>query len=145
MNPKRKLLRRVVPAVGLSGAIMAGMLSTARASSHREAPLISEDPVADLTDVYAFVSPDKTDTVTLIANVIPFELAAGGPNFHKPGDDVLYEINVDTNGDALADKSYQFKFTTTVANQNTFLYNTNQVTSLNDPDLNVKQTYSVTE
>jgi hypothetical protein len=145
LNPKRKLLRRAVPAVGLSGLLVAGLLSTASASSHREAPLISEDPVADLTDLYAFVSPDRADSVTLVANVNPFELAAGGPNFHKFGDDVLYEINVDSNGDALADKSYQFKFTTTVANPNTFLYNTNQVTSLNDPDLNVKQTYSITE
>ena len=101
--------------------------------------------MADLTDVYAFVSPDKPDTVTLIANVNPFELPAGGPNFHKFGDDVLYQLNVDNDGDAVADLQYQFKFRTTTSNPNTFLYNTNQVTSLDDPDLNVKQVYDLTE
>ena len=68
-------------------------------SSHREAPEISKDPVADSTDVYAFVSPDKPDTVTLIANYIPLQGPAGGPNFYEFGDDVLYEIHIDNNGD----------------------------------------------
>ena len=63
-------------------------------SSHREAPEISKDPVADNTDVYAFVSPDKPDTVTLIANFIPLQNPDGGPNFYEFGDDVLYEIHV---------------------------------------------------
>ena len=64
-------------------------------SSHREAPEISKDPVADSTDLYAFVSPDKPDTVTLIANYIPLQEPAGGPNFYEFGDDVLYEIHID--------------------------------------------------
>ncbi len=81
------------------------------ASSHREAPLIREDPVADNTDVYAFVSPDAPSTVTLVANYIPLEEPAGGPNFHDFGDDVLYEINVDNNGDAVDDITYEFRFT----------------------------------
>ena len=68
-------------------------------SSHREAPEISKDPVADSTDVYAFVSPDAPDTVTLIANYIPLQGPAGGPNFYSFGDDVLYEIHIDNNGD----------------------------------------------
>ena len=68
-------------------------------SSHREAPEISKDPVADSTDVYAFVSPDQPDTVTLIANYIPLQGPAGGPNFYEFGDDVLYEIHIDNNGD----------------------------------------------
>ena len=68
-------------------------------SSHREAPEISKDPVADSTDLYAFVSPDKPDTVTLIANYIPLEAPDGGPNFYEFGDDVLYEINIDNDGD----------------------------------------------
>ena len=101
--------------------------------------------MTDLTDVYAFVSPDAPDTVTLIANVIPFEQPAGGPNFYRFGDDVLYQLNVDNDGDARADKQYQFRFTTTTANPGTFLYNTNQVTSFDDPDLNVRQTYTLTE
>ena len=71
-----------------------------RASSHREAPLISSDPLADNTDVYAFMSPDAPDWVTLIASFVPFEDPAGGPNFYKFGDNVLYEIKIDNNGDA---------------------------------------------
>ena len=68
-------------------------------SSHREAPEIAKDPVADSTDLYAFVSPDKPDTVTIIANYVPLESPDGGPNFYEFGDDVLYEINIDNNGD----------------------------------------------
>ena len=67
-------------------------------SSHREAPEISKDPVADSTDVYAFVSPDRPHTVTLIANYVPLQNPAGGPNFFEFGDDVLYEIHIDTHG-----------------------------------------------
>ncbi|MCZ7361158.1 MAG: DUF4331 family protein, partial [Candidatus Methanoperedens sp.] len=70
-------------------------------TSHREAPAISKDPVADNTDVYAFVSPDQPDTVTLITNFIPLEEPAGGPNFFQFGDDVLYEIKVDNDGDGI--------------------------------------------
>ncbi len=137
--------RRVLPAVAVSAGVVAGAIGMAGASSHREAPLSSQDPVTDLTDVYAFVSPDQPDTVTLIANVIPFEQPAGGPNFYRFGDDVLYQLNVDNDGDARADKKYQFRFTTTTANPDTFLYNGGQVTSFDDPDLNVRQTYTLTE
>ena len=117
---------------------------TAVASSHREAPVIADDPAADNTDLYAFRSPDRPDTVTLVANYIPLEEPAGGPNFAKFSDDVLYELHVDNDGDSREDLSYQFRFRTTTGNGNTFLYNTGQITSLDDPDLNVKQTYSVT-
>ena len=141
----RKKLLRSIPAIGLAAAMAMTLTPRANASSHREAPSITEDPVADLTDVYAFVSPDNSATTTLVMNVNPFELPAGGPNFHKFGDDVLYEFNIDNNGDAVADVKYQFRFKTTYTNPNTFLYNTNQVTSLTDPDLNVRQTYTVTE
>ena len=113
-------------------------------SSHREAPEISKDPVADSTDVYAFVSPDKPDTVTLIANYIPLQGPAGGPNFYEFGDDVLYEIHIDNNGDGRADVSYQFRFTTTVVNPDTFLYNTGPIQALNSPNWNRRQTYDVT-
>ena len=145
MTTSRKLLRQGLPALGVIGALLAGTTTGVEASSHREAPLITEDPVADLTDVYAFVSPDDASKVTLIANVIPFESPAGGPNFYKFGDDVLYQLNVSNDGDPEAEIEYQFRFTTTYANPNTFLYNTNQVTKLDDPDLNVRQTYSVTK
>jgi hypothetical protein len=116
----------------------------AAASSHREAPVIADDPAADNTDLYAFRSPDRPDTVTLVANYIPLEEPAGGPNFAKFDDSVLYELKVDNDGDADEDVSYQFRFSTTVGNGNTFLYNTGPVTSLDDPDLNVRQTYTVT-
>src|SRR5256885_16884206 len=109
-------------------------LPTARASSHREAPLISQDPEADNTDLYAFVSPDRPDTVTIIANYIPLEEPAGGPNFFEFGDDVLYSIYVDNDGDAKPDVTYQFEFTTQVRNTNTFLYNTGPIASLDDPN-----------
>jgi Domain of unknown function (DUF4331) len=112
-------------------------------SSHREAPEISKDPVADSTDVYAFVSPDQPDTVTLIANYIPLQSPAGGPNFYEFGDDVLYEIHIDNNGDGQADISYQFRFQTTVRDPDTFLYNTGPIESLSSPNWNRVQTYSV--
>jgi hypothetical protein len=113
-------------------------------SSHREAPEISKDPVADNTDVYAFVSPDKPDTVTLIANFIPFQNPQGGPNFYEFGDDVLYEIHVSNAGDARADVTYQFRFSTRVRSDSTFLYNTGPIRSITDTSWNRPQYYSVT-
>jgi hypothetical protein len=112
-------------------------------SSHREAPEISKDPVADSTDVYAFVSPDKPSTVTLIANYIPLQGPAGGPNFYEFGDDVLYEIHIDNNGDGRADISYQFRFRTTVRDPDTFLYNVGPIESLGSTNWNRVQTYDV--
>jgi len=96
-------------------------------SSHREAPETSKDPVADSADFYLFVSPDKPDTVTLIANYVPLQVPSGGPNFFEFGNDVLYEIEIDNNGDAVPEITYQFRFTTTLQNPNTFLYNTGPV------------------
>jgi hypothetical protein len=115
-------------------------------SSHREAPEISKDPVADSTDLYAFVSTEagQQNTVTLIANYVPLQLPSGGPNFYEFGDDVLYEIHIDTNGDAEADISFQFRFTTEVTDPDTFLYNTGPIKSLTDSNWNRRQTYSVT-
>jgi hypothetical protein len=113
-------------------------------SSHREAPEISQDPVADSTDTYAFVSPDDPTTVTLITNYVPLQDPAGGPNFFEFGDDVSYKINVDNNGDGVADVVYEFRFTTTVHDPDTFLYNTGQVKSLSDTTWNRRQFYTVT-
>jgi Domain of unknown function (DUF4331) len=113
-------------------------------SSHREAPEISKDPVADSTDLYAFVSPDCPHTVTLIANYIPLEEPAGGPNFYEFGNDVSYEIHIDNDGDGLPDISYQFRFRTQLTTPGSFLYNTGPITSLDDPTWNSKQFYSVT-
>jgi len=113
-------------------------------SSHREAPEISKDPVADSTDVYAFVSPDKPDTVTLIANYIPLQEPAGGPNFYEFGDDVLYGIHIDNNGDGYADISYEFRFSTQVLDENTFLYNTGPIEAIDSPYFNRRQFYDLT-
>jgi hypothetical protein len=113
-------------------------------SSHREAPAISKDPVADSTDVYAFVSPDRPSTVTLIANYVPLQGPAGGPNFYEFGSDVLYEIHIDNDGDGRADVTYQFRFQIDVADEETFLYNTGPILSLDSPNWNRRQLYSVT-
>ncbi|MFI5261515.1 MAG: DUF4331 domain-containing protein [Candidatus Limnocylindrales bacterium] len=113
-------------------------------SSHREAPGISKDPVADSTDLYAFVSPDDPDSVTIIANYIPLEGPAGGPNFYEFGDDVLYEIVIDNDADGDADITYQFRFKNHVKNAKTFLYNTGPITALDSPNWNRTQTYTIT-
>ena len=113
-------------------------------SSHREAPEISKDPVADSTDLYAFVSPDNPDTVTIIANYVPLESPDGGPNFYEFGTDVLYAINIDNDGDGEADITYLFQFQSQTTNLDTFLYNTGPISSLTDPNWNRRQTYTVT-
>ncbi len=83
----------------------------ANASSHREAPLISNDPLADNTDLYAFRSPDDTSTVTIIANYIPFESPEGGPNYYNFGTDVRYEIHIKNNAATKGDDiTYRFTF-----------------------------------
>ncbi len=114
-------------------------------SSHREAPEISKDPTADNTDVYAFVSPDAPNTVTLIANFNPFEIPYGGPNFNEFSDAVLYTINISNSPGAHADISYQFTFHTTIKNPDTFLYNVGPIGSLTDPNFNRPQTFTVTK
>jgi len=129
-----------VVAVALVAAVA---MTPTGASSHREAPLISQDPLADNTDVYAFVSPERSDRVVLISNFIPLQFPSSGPNFWKFDDNVLYEIMVDNTGDAVEDVTYQFRFATAVRNPGTFLYNTGAVTSIDDPDLNVRQSFSV--
>src|SRR5690348_7114928 len=129
--------------VGVSSVLSLGALPS-EASSHREAPLISQDPVADNADLYAFVSPDKPDTVTIIATFNPFEEPVGGPNYFKFGDEVLYEIHIDNVGDAMPHITYQFRFSSKVGNGNTFLYNTGPIGSIDSANLNVKQTYTVT-
>lgn len=113
-------------------------------SSHREAPEISKDPAADSTDTYAFRSPENPDSVVLIANFIPLQNPASGPNFFEFDDDVLYEIHVSNNGDADADITFQFRFTTEIRNPNTFLYNTGPISSISDETWNRPQYYSVT-
>jgi hypothetical protein len=138
------LLRTIAIPAGCAIALALALTTTGSASSHREAPLISQDPLADNTDVYAFLSPDSADKVTLISNFIPMEHPSGGPNFWKFDDNVLYEIMIDNDADAQEDITFQFRFRTETRDANTFLYNTGQITSINDGDLNVRQLYTVT-
>ncbi len=121
----------------------------AGASSHREAPLLTEDPAVDCTDLYAFVSPDRPDTVTIVANWIPFEEPSGGPNYYKFADfeTARYEIHVDQDGDAKEDLTFLVQFKTRVKNDKTFLYNTGPITyddkARTYTNLNVEQFYRV--
>lgn len=112
-------------------------------SSHREAPLIAAAAPWDGTDTYAYVSPDKPDTVTLIANYVPLQEPNGGPNFYPFAEKTAYDINIDNDGDARPDITYRWKFRNSYQNRQTFLYNTGPVTSLDDPDLNFRQTYDL--
>ncbi|WP_316739878.1 DUF4331 domain-containing protein [Streptomyces sp. MK7] len=144
---RKGLVTLICGALAAGGLAAAGVATlepgAASASSHREAPLISGTPQYDNTDVYAFVSPDKPDTTTIVANWIPFEEPAGGPNFYTFADDAQYDIHIDSNGDAQGELLFRYTFRTHRKNGNTFLYNTGPVTSLDDPDLNITQTYDI--
>jgi Domain of unknown function (DUF4331) len=147
-NP-RSVPRRLLAGLGIgailvtTSAVIAPTVSLA--SSHREAPLISGDPRADNTDTYAFVSPDKPSTVTLIANWYPFEEPNGGPNFYPFATHARYNIKIDNNGDGAADITYTWKFTDHVRNAaGQFLLNTGVVKNITDPTLNTYQTYNLT-
>lgn len=124
-------------------ALVAASLLGADASSHREAPLITEDPVADNTDLYAYVAPDAPNSVTFITNFQGFQEPGGGPNYFRFGDDVLYELHVDNDADATADVTYEFRFTTTTVDPNTYQYTTGPVSNISDDAWNRPQTYSV--
>ena len=134
----------VASGVLAAATVLGAATGPATASSHREAPLTSADPTIDNTDVYAFVSPDKPDTVSLVANWIPFQEPNGGPNFYPWSADARYDINIDNDGDAKADLIYRWTF----KNQDkrgisTFLYNNGPVTSLDDENLLFRQTYTL--
>ncbi|MFJ7244422.1 DUF4331 domain-containing protein [Kitasatospora sp. NPDC098652] len=141
---------RLLAAIGTVALVTAGTLTgltpgVSSASSHREAPLIAGDPKADNTDVYAFTSPDKPDTVTLVANWIPFEEPNGGPNFYPFANDAHYNIKIDSQGTGKPDTTYTWTFSDHIRDDaNQFLYNTGVVKSLDDPNLNFRQTYTLT-
>src|SRR3954465_256348 len=149
-TPKRLLRQRAIAAVGAGTLAMpAGALlapSPSYASSHREAPLISAGPRADNTDTYAFVSPDKPDTVTIVANWYPCEEPNGGPNFYPFATDARHNIKIENNGDGKADVTYRWVFTDHYRDASgQFLYNTGVVDHINSPNLNFFQTYTLTE
>src|SRR3954465_12032458 len=136
-------MKKLLPALAalLAPAIA---VSLSFGSSHREAPNTAADPTADDTDVYAYVANDATDSLTGVANWIPFEDPAGGPNFYNFDPKAHYYVNVDNTGDGRYDIRYLFTFRTTVVNKNSFAAATPTVDSLNDPNLNVRQHYDVT-
>jgi Domain of unknown function (DUF4331) len=151
-------MRRLPPLLlaGLAaGMVWGGTAAPARASSHAEAPMISEDPEADGTDLYAFRSPENPDKVVILANYIPLEEPSGGPNWHQFSDQVLYQIKVDRNNDAADDLIFSFVFTTKIKTPGTFLNFLGPVTSLTsdgdtvdkgnnvNPNLNRYQTYDL--
>lgn len=154
--PRQKARLAIGAAVVATVAAAAIVPAFGGASSHREAPSISQDPTADNTDVYAFRTPDdpatkfdESKTATLIANYVPFEEPAGGPNFHRFSDGVRYEVRVDNSGDGEADTRYVFRFKTTIKNPDSFLYNTGPISydakRGQYTNLNLAQTYSVSK
>src|SRR4249920_3328620 len=141
----RNRLLAATTALVVGGGLFAGLAPlTSRASSHREAPLTAADPQIDNTDVYAFVSPDKPNTVTLVSSWIPFEEPAGGPNFYLWAEHTNYDIRIDNDGDAKPDIIYRWNFHTKYRNANSFIYNNGPVTALNDQNLLIRQTYDLT-
>ena len=135
--------RRAALALGLTGATALAVVAPVGASSHREAPLISQDPVADNTDTYAWTS--RPGFVTLAANFVPAEDPAAGPNYFRFGDDVLYELKVDSDGDAVEDITFEFRFETTVQNPDNVIAYAGEITALDDDAYNLRQTYTVTK
>ena len=142
----KNLLTRPLFHVALLATSVGGMLAwsgqhnTLEASSHREAPLIADDPLADNTDLYAFRSPDDPNTVTIIANYIPFELPQGGPNYNTFGENVRYEIHIKNNAataaNAVDDITYRFTFTRVNQDPTTFF-------NIRLGQQNLKTTYTV--
>ncbi|HNC95167.1 MAG TPA: DUF4331 domain-containing protein [Myxococcota bacterium] len=134
-------------------AILFAALPNALASSHREAPAISRDPSADITDFYMFRNPNDSSKVVFIMNVLPLQAPYSGPNFHNFDDDVLYEIHIDNEGDGQEDISFQFQTTTTYNIPDTFLYNDGVAFGVGNggvqgvdgiEDVNIAQTYTLT-
>ena len=134
---KLSLLAAVIAAALVAAALSIG-------SSHREAPNTANDPTADDTDVYAFTAQDAPGSLTVVANWIPLEDPAGGPNFFNFDPKAHYYINVDNTGDGRYDVRYEFKFQTHIRNKNSFAAALPPVNSLSDKNLNVYQTYRVT-
>ena len=130
------------------------MTGPAQASSHREAPFITNAPKVDGTDFYMFRSyaPGRDGFVTMIANFIPFQDPQGGPNFYQFDQKALYEIHVDNDGDAKEDITFQFRFKNTskrialsIGGKSVLipLINSSTISGVNPPSLNVRETYTI--
>jgi hypothetical protein len=131
--------RRGIVAAGLAAFAIAVPLAIS--SSHREAPSIMLDPAADNTDLYAYTATDAEDAITIASNWIPGQVPANGPNFFRFDDRARYYVNVDSNGDGVADVKYRFTFDTEIRNPESFLYAGPNTTSYDG--LNVIQTYDL--
>src|SRR5262249_18511010 len=147
-EPERKppMNRRSPAVLAFAALLWAAALAPlpALASSHSEAPGTSKDRLADDTDLYAWVANDAPDAVTIVGNWVPLIEPNSGPNFASFDDNAHYYINVDNVGDSRKHLRFEFTFNTTRQNPNTFLYNTGVVTALDDPDLNVRQMWTLT-
>src|SRR3954471_3219375 len=145
--PRNRPEEEAVRKLSLIAAIVAAALVAAAlsiGSSHREAPNTAADPTADDTDVYAFSANDAPGSLTVVANWIPLEDPAGGPNFFNFDPKAHYYVNVDNTGDGRHDMRYEFAFRTIVRNPNSFAAALPPVRSLNDANLNVRQGYTIT-
>ena len=115
------MMKNFLNLVWMVGIMLVACLPTAQASSHREAPLIADDPLADNVDVYAFRSPDDPNTVTLIATFVPLQLPHGGPNYYFFGENIRYEIHVDNDATTAGDDMiYRFTFKNVYEDPTTF-------------------------
>jgi hypothetical protein len=147
------LTRKALFTAALAGVAL-GTAGAAIASSHREAPMITQYPKVDGTDLYVFNSyePGREGYVVILANYVPLQDAYGGPNYFAMDPDALYEIHIDNNGDAKEDLTFSFKFTT--MSQNIALnvggksvaiplINAGPITNRGDGNINTLQTYSI--
>ncbi len=137
-------MRKLLFAAGAAALVAAAIaVPLSSGSSHREAPNIMHDPAADNTDVYAFVPKDDPNSVAMIANWIPGENPANGPNFQRFDDAADYYINIDNTGDGKPNLRYLYRFDTDLRSADSFLYALPGVASLDDPKLNIVQTYDL--
>ena len=148
-NLKRNCLAALVSSLALGAAF-----APAQASSHREAPFLTNAPKVDGTDFYMFRSyaPGRELYVTMIANFIPFQDPQGGPNFYQFDQNALYEIHIDNNGDAKEDMTLQFRFKNTskrtalnIGGKSVLipLINSSTISGVNPASLNVRETYTI--
>jgi hypothetical protein len=151
---KTKQRNKIWLAAMLSGVALGSVATSASASSHREAPFLTNSPKVDGTDFYMFRSyaPGRQDYVTLIANFIPFQDPQGGPNFYQFDQNALYEIHIDNNGDAKEDITFQLRFKNTskrtalnIGGKQVLipLINSSTISGVNPAALNVRETYTI--
>jgi Domain of unknown function (DUF4331) len=137
--------RSAILGAATAAALAAGTMAVtfAPGSSHREAPKILADPLADNTDVYAFTAPDAPGSLTVVANWIPMEEPAGGPYFGKLDPKARYYVKIDNTGDGREDVAYRWQFEQRFRNPKSFLDAAPTVDSITDPDINFVQTYDL--